>query len=94
MIKTDTQNKYFCRVNHLLNNPVYHALLSGDRHLSFGNEQAKFFDEQVSPFAGFEEGYGKGFSDLYDLLPSGRKILYAINSSTLISGNTIPFCVG
>jgi ribosomal protein S18 acetylase RimI-like enzyme len=68
-------------VNHLLHNPVYHALLSGDRHLSFGNEQVKFFDEQVSPFAGFEEGYDKGFSDLYDLLPSGRNILYAIPSS-------------
>ena len=68
-------------MNQLLHNPVYHALLSGDRHLSFGNEHVKFFDEQVSPFAGFEEGYDKGFSNLYDLLPSGRKILYAIPSS-------------
>ncbi|MEO5948566.1 MAG: GNAT family N-acetyltransferase [Chitinophagaceae bacterium] len=64
----------------LLNNPVYHALISGDRHLSFGSEQVKFFDEQVSPFAGFAEYYDKGFSDLYDLLPPGRKILHAIPS--------------
>ena len=61
----------------LLHNPVYNALLSGDRHLSLGNDQVKFFDEQVSPFAGFETGYTNGFIDLYDLLPSGRKILYA-----------------
>jgi ribosomal protein S18 acetylase RimI-like enzyme len=67
-------------VNQLLLNPVYHALLSGDRHLSFGNEQVKFFDEQVSPFAGFEEGHDKGFSELHDLLPSGRNILYATPS--------------
>jgi ribosomal protein S18 acetylase RimI-like enzyme len=67
-------------VKHLLHNPVYHALLSGDRHLSFGNEQVKFFDEQVSPFAGFEHDYKKGFADLYEQLPSGRKILYAIPS--------------
>ena len=67
-------------MNHLLKNPVYHALLSGDRHLSFGNEKVKYFDEQVSPFAGFEQDYNKGFSDLYELLPSGRKILYAIPS--------------
>lgn len=64
-------------MNHLLHNPVYHALLSGDRHLSFGNEQVKFFDDQVSPFAGFEHDYAKGFSALYELLPPGRKILYA-----------------
>jgi ribosomal protein S18 acetylase RimI-like enzyme len=67
-------------MNHLLHNPVYHALLSGDRHLSFGNEQVKFFDDQVSPFAGFEHDYAKGFSGLYDLLPAGRNILYAIPS--------------
>ncbi|MBK8086543.1 MAG: GNAT family N-acetyltransferase [Chitinophagaceae bacterium] len=64
----------------LLHNPVYHALLSGDQHLSLGNEQVKYFDEQVSPFAGFDHDYTKGFSDLYDLLPPGRKILYAIPS--------------
>ncbi|HEX7903491.1 MAG TPA: GNAT family N-acetyltransferase [Chitinophagaceae bacterium] len=67
-------------MNHLLHNPVYHALLSGDRHLSFGNERVKFFDEQVSPFAGFDHDYDKGFSDLYELLPAGRKILYATPS--------------
>lgn len=61
----------------LLHNPVYHALLSGDKHLSFGNEQVKFFDEEVSPFAGFEHDYTKGFSDLYESLSPGRKILYA-----------------
>jgi ribosomal protein S18 acetylase RimI-like enzyme len=68
-------------VNHLLHNPVYHALLSGDRHLSFGVEKVKFFDEDVSPFAGFDQDYEKGFSDLYELLPSGRKILYATPSA-------------
>lgn len=63
-----------------MQNPVYHALLSGDRHLSFGNEYVKFFDAQVSPFAGFEHNYKNGFSDLHELLPSGRSILYAIPS--------------
>ena len=67
-------------MNHLLHNPVYHALLSGDRHLSFGNEQVKYFVEEVSPFAGFDQEYEKGFSDLFELLPAGRKILYATPS--------------
>ncbi len=67
-------------MKHLLHNPVYHALLSGDKQLSFGNNKVKFFDETVSPFAGFDQDYEKGFADLYELLPSGRKILYAIPS--------------
>jgi ribosomal protein S18 acetylase RimI-like enzyme len=64
-------------VNDVLNNPVYQALLSGDQGLNLGTENVKFFDEKVSPFAGFDEGYSKGFDDLFDLLPSGRLILYA-----------------
>ena len=64
-------------MNNLLHNPVYHALVSGDRHLSFGDGNVKYFDEQVSPFAGFDHDYEKGFSDLYDIFPTGRKILYA-----------------
>ncbi len=72
-----SSHEYICEVNHLLNNPVYNALISGDQHLSFGTQKAKFFDEMVSPFAGFEDGYSKGFDDLYDVLPPERHILYA-----------------
>jgi ribosomal protein S18 acetylase RimI-like enzyme len=60
-----------------LYNPVYNALLSGDARLSFGTERVKYFDEQVSPFAGFHTDNDKGFDELYDLLPAGRGILYA-----------------
>lgn len=67
-------------MNQLLENPVYNSLLSGDKHLSLGNEQVRYFDEEVSPFAGFAEDNKHGFSELYDLLPQGRRILYAIPS--------------
>lgn len=61
----------------LLRNPVYNSLLSNDKHLGFGTGNVKCFDEAVSPFVGFEEGNENGFNELYDLLPSGRRILYA-----------------
>ncbi len=60
-----------------MHNPVYNALCTGDKERSLGSDAVKFFDEAVSPFAGFEENYTKGFADLHDLLPPGRKILYA-----------------
>lgn len=65
-------------MEHVLNNPVYNALISGDETLSFGNKQVRFFEEQVSPFAGFAEEYEKGFEDLFKLIPPERKILFAI----------------
>lgn len=61
----------------LLRNPVYHSLLYNDGHLGSGTKTVKWFDEEVSPFAGFEEGYQPGFAELYELLPTGRKILFA-----------------
>ncbi len=61
----------------LLHNPVYNALRSGEQHHSLGNDKVKFFDEEVSPFAGFDHEYKKGFEDLHSLLLSGRDILYA-----------------
>ncbi len=64
-------------MNDLLQNPVYYALLTGDKHLSFGTEKVKFFDEEVSPYVGFAEDYTNGFTDLYELLPAGRRILFA-----------------
>ena len=69
--------EYICHVNHLLENPVYNALLTGDRSLSLGTANVKYFDESVSPFAGFDEAYANGFADLFDLLPTDRLILYA-----------------
>ncbi|MGG9962490.1 GNAT family N-acetyltransferase [Ferruginibacter sp. SUN106] len=67
-------------MSYLLHNPVYNALRSGDEALCFGTDNVKYFDEAVSPFVGFDENYTNGFDDLHDLLPAGRKILYAIPS--------------
>ena len=61
----------------LLDNPVFSALCTGDKHLSSGTDKAKYFDESISPFAGFPQNYSDGFQDLYTLLPAGRVILYA-----------------
>lgn len=65
-------------MQHLLNNPVFNSLISRDLHLGSGSNKAKYFHEEISPFAGIEEGYAAGFDELSNLLPHGRIILYAI----------------
>jgi ribosomal protein S18 acetylase RimI-like enzyme len=64
-------------VEQVLNNPVYHALNSNDAYLGSGSGKAKYFNEEVSPFAAFPEDYDNGFEELFDMLPAGRRILYA-----------------
>lgn len=70
-------SRYFCSVNDLLQNPVFNALSTGDKQLSFGTAHVKYFDAEVSPYAGFPEEYEHGFAELHDLLPEGRRILFA-----------------
>jgi ribosomal protein S18 acetylase RimI-like enzyme len=60
-----------------LDNPVYHALLTGDAQKSHGTQEVKYFDREISPFAGFSDEYKEGFYELNELLPAGREILYA-----------------
>jgi GNAT superfamily N-acetyltransferase len=64
-------------VEELLDNPVYHALTTRDAHLAKGAGAVRYFDEQVSPFAGFPSGYEKGFEELHEQLPAGYRILFA-----------------
>jgi ribosomal protein S18 acetylase RimI-like enzyme len=64
-------------VHPLLDNPVYNALVSGDAAFAHGSDRAKYFDEAVSPFAGFPSDNDNGFGELHRLLPAGRRILYA-----------------
>lgn len=65
-------------MNHVLHNPVFNALSTTDKHFNIGNESVKFFEEEVSPFAGFADENEKGFEELSALMPQGRKILFAI----------------
>lgn len=61
----------------LLHNPVFNALDRNERHRAFGSAHAKYFDEAVSPFAGFNCDQETGFSELHKMLPVGRRILFA-----------------
>ncbi len=64
-------------MNEFLDNPVYHALTSGNSSKARGSENVKYFDPEVSPFAGIKDGYQKGFEELFENLTPGRRILYA-----------------
>ncbi len=59
----------------VLDNPAWNALISGNKHLSFGTDQVKYFDKEVSPFAASIENTPEHFGKLYELLPNNRLAL-------------------
>jgi ribosomal protein S18 acetylase RimI-like enzyme len=57
-------------MDHLLDNPIWNAMISHNSHLACGNDQAKVFPENLSPFVGLATLEEKGFDQLYNLLSS------------------------
>jgi ribosomal protein S18 acetylase RimI-like enzyme len=60
-------------MKHLLDNPVYHALLSGNRDLAHGTGEARYFDRTVSPFVGLKENSPSNLRKLAGMLPDSGK---------------------
>jgi ribosomal protein S18 acetylase RimI-like enzyme len=63
-------------MEHVLDNPAWNALISGNSNLSYGNEHVKYFDREVSPFAAFKENSEEHFRTLYERIPEGRVLLF------------------
>jgi ribosomal protein S18 acetylase RimI-like enzyme len=67
-------------LEHILDNPIYQALATGNRHLAGGNDQAKYFPEEVSPLAGLQTNSPDDFDALYRVSPETRTfILFTLN---------------
>ena len=56
-------------MDHLLDNPGWGALTTGNRRLAQGNDEVKYFDKEVSPFVGFKHNTLSHFQILYNILP-------------------------
>ncbi|MCC8426847.1 GNAT family N-acetyltransferase [Mucilaginibacter sp. UR6-11] len=53
-------------MEHVLDNPAYNALATGNKSLARGSEQIKYFDKEVGAFIGFKENSACNFEFLHD----------------------------
>src|SRR5687767_375088 len=58
-------------MDHVLDNPIWEGLQSGNKHLALGSDQVKYFPAEVTTFAGFRSFHSNHFKELYDMLPNG-----------------------
>lgn len=57
-------------MDHILDNPAFNALNTGNKELSKGAGQARYFPADISPFAGLAENTPENFMLLYDTAPA------------------------
>ncbi len=55
-------------MEHVLDNPAWYALISGNSNLAYGTDSVKFFDKDVAPFVGFDNNTEENFDKLYHLI--------------------------
>jgi hypothetical protein len=73
-------------MTHILDNPCWNALNTGNNNLAEGNEQVKYFPAEVAPFVGLPEWSSYGFKHLYDVIPPGRRIAFMNSEEVEIPG--------
>jgi ribosomal protein S18 acetylase RimI-like enzyme len=73
-------------MEHILDNPAFNALATGNKKLANGTDDIKYFFQEVSPFIGFKELQPDSFQRLYDLLPFDGPIGYVTPIETEIPG--------
>src|SRR5947209_2158594 len=60
---------------HILDNPVWNALISGNKVFAQGTETVKFFPREVVPFVALKEETPAHFDELYDMVASDTPVL-------------------
>jgi len=69
-------------MEHVLDNPAWHALATNNNSLAHGNEHVKYFAKEVSPFFGLEVNSAENFQVLYDIVPHNGPVLFVTTSQT------------
>jgi hypothetical protein len=64
----------FC-MEQVLDNPIWNALVSGNKSLSLGTDKVKYFAGDVAPFIGMAAYRPENMQDLLRDAPVGRKIV-------------------
>ncbi|MFD0794258.1 GNAT family N-acetyltransferase [Mucilaginibacter litoreus] len=67
---------------HVLDNPIFNALLTGNKAFAVGAGNALFFQQDVAPFAGMETNSINDFKQLASILPPGST--FVIFSTTKV----------
>ncbi len=63
-------------MQHVLDNPVWNALISGNKNLSTGNDRAKYFLKDIAPFAGVNTVTTTELKLLYDIAYAGSTFAF------------------
>src|ERR1700752_5223851 len=60
---------------HILDNPIWNALTTGNKELALGSGEVKYIQRDVGLFAGFRKNSVEALEELYEMLEPKSKII-------------------
>jgi len=68
-------------MEHILDNPIYHALSSGHSHIAKGNDEVKYYNEEITAFAGLKDNSAENLNTLYQISPAESLFVFFSNKA-------------
>lgn len=65
------------QTGHILDNPIWNALISGNKHMALGHGGIRYFPEEIASFVGIETPDSNNFKLLDEIIPAGRTVITA-----------------
>ncbi|WP_423148240.1 GNAT family N-acetyltransferase [Rubrolithibacter danxiaensis] len=62
-------------MEHILDNPIWNGLLTGNKSIAHGSEKAKYFAKEIAAFAGMKDNNEDDFNCLYNFTPFNSPIV-------------------
>ncbi len=72
-------------MTHILDNPIWNALNTGNKQFAYGNDQAKYIKRDVGLFAGLKTNSEEELKVLYHLLPMESRVILFTPNEIIIS---------
>ncbi|GAA4419976.1 GNAT family N-acetyltransferase [Nibrella viscosa] len=74
-------------MTHILDNPIWHALITGNKPLAYGSGNARYLKRDVGIFAGLKTNSDSDLTDLHALMPPKSLIvLFTADELTIPTG--------
>ena len=72
---------------YVLDNPIWNALITGNKAFSLGNEHARYYDREMGAFAGLKNNKGSELDSLLNLTPFETPVVLFTPGEIEISSN-------
>lgn len=84
MTNVSSNSEKDIQAGHILDNPIWNALITGNKNMARGQDNVRHFSDDVAPFVGMKTANSDDFKLLDEMIPAGRIVVTATATAIAI----------